>query len=255
MGPIQAELALLVLATARTGGMMIVAPLPWRRAPAKVRAALALILAVVAHGGTAPPPGDFGSLAEASLAVPSELLVGAAIGLVVRLSFAVVEIAGEMISPLFGLAAAAVFDPGMQATSTPLTKILVLLIGLLAVSAGVHRAVLGALLEGYRILPPGHVADSNLAVPMLVKLSSMALEVGVQVALPVLGMLLLTQVALAFVSRAAPTMQIFSIGFTVSTMVGGLSLLLALPDMGRMMLRDLLQVGSRIDALYYVLTR
>ncbi len=255
MDVIQAEIATLVLETTRTGGMMIVAPLPWRRAPVKVRAALALVLAVVAHGGYRPRPADLDTLVEVGLAVPSELLIGASIGLVVRFSFAVAEIAGETISPLFGLGTSAVFDPGTNASTTPLTKILSLLAGMLAVSAGVHRSVIAALLQGYRVLPPGHVADTNLALPMLIDLSLTAIRVGVQVALPVLGMLLLTQVALAFISRAAPTMQIFSIGFAVSTMVGGLSLLVAMPDMGRMMLRDLLQVGGRIDALFYILTR
>ena len=92
----------------------------------------------------------------------------------------------------------------------------------------------------------------NLAVPMLVDISAAALRVGLQVALPVLGMLLLTQVALAFVSRAAPSMQIFSIGFAVSTIVGGVCLLLALPSMGRMLLRELMQVsGAHRRTLLY----
>lgn len=256
MGPVERELAVLVLETSRTGGLMMVAPLPWRNAPAKLRALLALALSVVTHAG---PDGTanttLDSLALVVLAIPSELLVGAAIGLVIRLSFAVAEVAGETISPLFGLGAAAIFDPTTNATSTPLTKILLAMTGLIAVTAGVHRSVIGALLAGFRVLPAGQVADTNLAVPMLVELSAVALEVGLRVSMPVLGMLVLTQVALAFVSRAAPTMQIFSIGFAVSTIVGGVCLLIALPDMGRMVLRELFQITHRIDALYFLLTR
>ncbi len=255
MDPLRTELATLVLETARIGGMMMVAPLPWQRAPKRVRAALALLFAVIAHGAGTTPAAQLDTLAQVAVAVPSELLVGAAIGLVVRLSFAVAEVAGEAISPLFGLGASAMFDPNTNSSSTPLTKILFALTGLLAISAGVHRSVIAALIAGYRVLPPGHVADTNLAVPLLVKLSCLALEVGVRVAFPVLGMLLLTQIALAFVSRAAPTMQVFSIGFAIATMVGGVALLVAMPDMGRMLVRDLLQVGSRIDALFYMLTR
>ena len=252
MDPIRTELAILVLETSRTAGMMMVAPLPWKRAPQKIRAALALVLAVVAHGQA---PVVDKSLMELSLALPSELLLGAAIGLVVRLSFAAAEIAGETISPLFGLGASAMFDPSTNSSSTPLTKILFSLAGLLAVAAGVHRQVIAALIAGYRVVPAGQVVDTTAALPLLVNLSVLALEVGIRVALPVLGMLLLTQIALAFISRAAPTMQIFSIGFAVAIIVGGVALLVALPDMGRMLVRDLIQIGPRIDALFYSLTR
>jgi len=208
-----------------------------------------LLLAFVAHGGGAVPSSLADSIVYIALAVPSELLLGAAMGLVVRITTSISEITGDAISPLFGLGAAAVFDPQVNSSVTPLTRLLNLLVLSLAMAAGAHRVVIGAMLTSFRAIPPGYVVDVNLAVPALVRLCATTLEVGVRVALPVLAVLLLTQVALAFVSRAAPTMQIFSIGFAVSIMVGCVTFIVALPDMARAMLEDILQIGPRLAGL------
>jgi flagellar biosynthetic protein FliR len=249
MTPLQAEVATLMLETSRVGGMMLLAPLPWQRAPNRARAALALLLAFVAHGGSPPAPSAMDSLAYLVLALPSEVLLGASIGMVVRVATSISEVAGDAISPLFGLSAASAFDPQTHAAVSPLTSVLNLLLMSLALSLGAHRMVLGAVMMSFRAVPAGAVVDINLVVPMLVRLTAMSLEVGVRVALPVLAVLLLNQVALAFVSRAAPTMQIFSIGFAVSIIVGMITFVVALPDVGQALARELLRIGPRIEAL------
>ena len=85
--------------------------------------------------------------------------------------------------------------------------------------------------------------------PHRAMLSGEALSTGVKLAIPLIAVLLVTQVALAFVSRAAPAMQVFSIGFAVTTAVGAVLLIVLLPDFGYDIVADMSHVGERIEAL------
>jgi flagellar biosynthetic protein FliR len=69
----------------------------------------------------------------------------------------------------------------------------------------------------------------------------------VRLAIPVFGALLITQLGLAFLSRAAPAMQIFSVGFAVSLVTGGTVLVLALPELAREISYELAQISPRIE--------
>jgi flagellar biosynthetic protein FliR len=241
------EAALFVLETVRITGVVLSAPILWAQAPMRVRGALVLMLGLVCHGGARIAPTALDSLGRIAVVAPTELLVGIAMGLVVRLSVATVEVAGDAISPLMGLGAATLFDPQAQAQETALTRLLRLLLILLALFLGIHRVLLGSLVASFHVVPVGSVVDAGLALPDLLRLSSGALATGVRLALPVVATLLLTQLGLAFISRAAPSLQIFSVGFAISLIAGTLVLLISLPELAREIEVDLSQVGVRIE--------
>jgi flagellar biosynthetic protein FliR len=244
------EGAVLALETARSAGLVAIAPMFGLDAPMRVRAALVVVLAVIAHGSAAPAPQGVEQVASLVVAVPSEVFIGAAMGFVVRCALAVVEVAGDLASPLLGFGAASLFDPHTQAQETGLTRMLRLLAMLLGFLLGLHRVVIGSLLASYRVLPPGAIVSAHKAAVPLVALTSQTVEAGIRLALPVVAVLVLVQVALAFVSRAAPAMQIFSIGFAFSLVAGGLALLVALPDVAREIIVQLALVGRRIELLF-----
>ena len=84
---------------------------------------------------------------------------------------------------------------------------------------------------------------------LVMLLTNDAITTGVKLAIPILAVLLVTQVALAFVSRAAPAMQVFSIGFAVTTGVGAFLLFVTLPDFGYDVVAEMSRAGERIEAL------
>jgi flagellar biosynthetic protein FliR len=253
------ESMLLALELARVVGVLAVAPLPWSLAPLRVRAALALMLAGVAHGVSALPavatPTATWSVESVALAVGGELLVGAAMGFIVRLAIAAAEIAADVASPLIGLGVAQVFDPGLGGAQPLLAKLYRNFAILLALLLGVHRVLLGSLLESFRVIPAGHWVDVGLATPVIIEVSGQILATGVRLAIPVIAVLFVTQLALAFVSRAAPAMQIFSIGFAVMLAVGTAILILVLPDTAYGLLAELSRTGLRIETLLTALLR
>jgi flagellar biosynthetic protein FliR len=239
------ELLVLMLETARTAGLIVAAPLAWAEVPPRVRGAVAFMLALIGHRygqGTA-----ITGAMQAAFAIAPEFMMGLAMGFIVRLSVAAVEMVGESISPIMGLGAASLFDPHVQAQETGITRILRLLTLLLAVLLGLHRVLVASVIASFRVLPAGSFADPSLATPVLVRTSVDALAQGLRLALPVLAVLIVTQIALAFISRAAPSMQIFSIGFAITLIAGGLTLFAALPDIAMEIAADLSRVGSRIE--------
>lgn len=250
MQGIEAEVARLLLETSRVAGLMVVAPFPWSRAPDRARAIAALALAFLVHGSSARMPPGVDSMTLLVLAVPSEIILGAAMGFVVKLSFAAAETAGDFLAPMIGVGTASLFDPNTHSQTTPISQIVQLLTMSAALAAGVHRTVLGALVAGFHAMPPGFVIDTTPAVPELVRLAAISLEVALRVSLPVGAVLLLTQIALAFLSRTAPAMQLFSVGFVITIVVGVVCLLIALPDMTRVLLTDAMRIGARIDTLF-----
>lgn len=242
------EVGLLVLCCTRLTGLIIVAPLGWDVAPARLRAALVVSIALSIHG-VHPRLMDttqLGALSWLVLSV-SEFSMGAAMGFVVRVTIAIAEVAAEAFSPIMGLGAAQIFDPASASSQTVMAKAFKYLAVMLALVVGVHRVVLGALLSSFKVLPVGSIDAPGGAARPLLELVNATIGSGVRIAVPILSLLFMTQVALAFISRAAPAMQIFSVGFAVTLAVGAAAILLTLPDIGRELVVALSYVGRHVE--------
>ena len=98
----------------------------------------------------------------------------------------------------------------------------------------------------------GSLISPSQISPLLVEASSVVLSTGVRLALPILAVLMIVQLALGFVSRAAPAMQIFSVGFAFTLITGGVALSLALPDVGRELSVLFTSVGPRMEEVLRV---
>jgi flagellar biosynthetic protein FliR len=247
---LQTEGRLFVLECARISGVVIAAPLAWLNAPLRIRAALVLILAFVVHGSanSARVPG---TLLEAVWAAITEFALGAAMGLVVRFIVAMAEVAAESIAPMLGLGVAQLFDSGSHSNQNILTSILRHVSILIALAIGVHRLLLQALIAGFQLVPVGSVKLPAAGFKLLWDLSGQVLLVGARIALPLIAILFIVQLTLAFVSRAAPQLQIFSVGFAVATAVGLTTLALVLPDISRGFIIEYSKVSSHLEQLYF----
>jgi flagellar biosynthetic protein FliR len=246
---IQNHAALVVLEAIRISGMIIVAPLGFTQAPTRVKAGLVVLLTLAAHGEFAQSFVTETPLEGLAFSAASEFVLGVAIGLVPRLIVAAVEIAGEQIAPMMGLGVAQIFDPMAHGSQNVITSILRNLAVLLGVLVGLHRVVIGAVIGSFRVVPAGSIHGTSNLTELILALTNDAIGTGVKLAIPLLAVLLVTQLALAFVSRAAPAMQVFSIGFAVTTSVGALLLIVTLPDFGYDVAAEMSRAGERIEAL------
>ncbi|HTQ07622.1 MAG TPA: flagellar biosynthetic protein FliR [Polyangiaceae bacterium] len=235
---------------ARISGVVIVAPAPWTVAPVTVRAALVVLLSFVA---TVSPIGYEAHLSDqpltVALAIVSEAGIGACMGMTVRLIIASAEVAADFISPQLGIGVAQLFDPHMHASETAVGSIFRNLALLLTTLVGLHRQLLAALFGSFSVLPPGVVLNPGHAGGVVLALTTTSIEAGARIALPTVAVLFMVQVALAFIARAAPALQVFSVGFAVTLGVGLLVIVVSLPDSVRLVLTEMSHLDSRLSAL------
>jgi flagellar biosynthesis protein FliR len=137
----------------------------------------------------------------------------------------------------------------MHTSETPIGGIYRQLSILLAVIVGLHRQVLAALFGSFTVLPAGELVNPGRAGGAMLALTAQAIEAGVRLALPAVVVLFLVQVALAFIARAAPALQIFSVGFAVTLGVGVLVVVVSLPDSVRLLIAEMSHVDSHIQGI------
>lgn len=226
---VSAEALRFGLELARMTGLVAVAPLSWSFAPVRLRASLAMLATFALHGTVTGGSLDF-SVGRLFLGIFSELALGATLGFVARLALAVGEIAADSIAPAMGLGAAQMFDPTLGGQGTVLSKLIHYVALLVALTTGLHHLALGALFHSFEVVGPGALVSARDLAPAASTMVSETIVSGVTLALPFLVVLLIAQVALAFIARAAPQMQIFAVGFGVTLGVGTLLWLSFAPD-------------------------
>jgi len=188
--------------------------------PAKVKVLLALALTVlIAPLLPASPPLELLSL-EGLLLLAREILIGLAIGFVVQLVFDAIALGGQVISMTMGLGFA-VFIDRQNGVNIPVLGQLFMMLGMLVfLSLDGHLAVIELLATSFQLLPlTGPGPDRDLLGGLLTW-SSQVFIVAARIALPAVTALLIVNLSFGVMSRAAPTLNLFAIGFPVAMLLG-----------------------------------
>ncbi len=196
---------------------------------AKIGLAFFIALAVQASLPEAPRVG-VNDKESAGVAV-EQVLVGVSIGFAVRLIFASMELAGEVVGFQMGLNFAAFFDPTINSQSSAMGRFFSQMSLLLFIVTNAHLLVIGAFVSSFRAFPIGKPLLLTLSQMQLYQLGADIFFSGFWIALPVVGMLLFTNLALGVISRVAPQMNIFAVGFPITLVVGILGVALMLPTL------------------------
>lgn len=223
-------IAALLWPLTRILGLITASPMFGHRAvPLTVKLLLGVMLAsIVAPAVPAQPAADPASLAGLLILV-QELLIGLAMGFAMRIVFAAVEMAGEISSLTMGLGFATFFDPGTQGRSSAISQFLALVATMAFLAVNAHLVLLSALVESFSTLPVSAQPIYGGGFKQLADWGAKIFSTGVQLSLPIVAALLITNVALGILTRAAPQLNLFGIGFPVTLGVGMLVLAMSLP--------------------------
>ena len=199
-----------------------------RSVPRRARIGLAVLLAVLV--APALPQGAPVSpfTAEGALLIVQQILVGAALGLAVHVAFAAVGLAGDVIGLQMGLSFAAFIDPVNSEQSPIVGTFLTMTLMLVFVAINGHLLVIAALVDSFTTVPPVVTGVRWLDARRIAATGSALFAHALQIALPVIGAMLLTNLAFGILTRAAPQLNLFAVGFPVTLIVGLLVLLLGL---------------------------
>lgn len=155
----------------------------------------------------------------------TQMLIGLAMGFAAKVVFSAIDLAGEFIGAQMGLGFATFYDPNNATQSPVVTEFINLVALLLFLSLNGHLLYIATLSESFLVIPVSTSLPGQASWLNLVNLAGQIFSLGLLLSLPVLIALLITNFALAVLTRAAPQLNIFSLGFPL-TLLGGFVVLM-----------------------------
>jgi flagellar biosynthetic protein FliR len=219
-----------------------------RALPMRLRLMLALALALVLAPLAGPMPDVEIMSAPGFVITAQQLLIGVAMGFVLRMVFAAMELTGEMIGSLMGLGFASLVDPQNGVQVPVVSQFYVLLATLMFLALNGHLLWIEAVAESFRLIPVGTTGIAPEGAWALVGFASQVFGWAVRMALPIVAALLVVNLAFGVLARTSPQLNVFSVGFPAALLIGLALMLMTLPavllKVGPLTAEGLDQVGQ-----------
>lgn len=234
----------------RVGALFVAMPVfSSHNVPMRVRILLAAAVAV-AIGPTLPPPPPVAIFSLAGFVIGmQQVLVGSLIGFVVHLIFGATVFGGQNIAFNMGLGFASMIDPQTGVQVPVIAQLYLILSTLLFLGMDGHLLLIQIVSESFQAVPVDIVGLGSERLWTVVQWSNRMFAAGVLLSLPVVTALLLINLGFGVASRAAPQLNIFSVGFPITLLLGLLLIWIGLPgamelftrfaDDGYQLLRDM----------------
>jgi flagellar biosynthetic protein FliR len=225
--------ATFMLVFARIGTMVMLLPgLGEMSMPVRVRLTVALVLsAMFLPLHRAAYNLDLRDFAPVLLMLGHEILIGAILGLVARLSISALQVAGAVVAQQMGLGFVTAVDPAQGQQNVIVANFLAMLGLTLIFATDLHYLVIAALNDSYRIFAPGAAIMVGDVAQLMTTTVGGAFKVGIQLSAPFLIFGLLFNLGLGVLSRLMPQMQVFFVGLPLSILIGFLILLVVIGAM------------------------
>lgn len=216
----------------RVGAALMVAPVfGGGQTPMRVRLLLTLALTLLLTPLTPALPAPAVWSAQWFLQLSQQFAIGVAMGFVLRICFEAVALAGTLVSNGMGLGFAQMADP-VNGTSAPVvSNFFTVIATLIFLALDGHLVFIQLLADSLRSLPPGGAGLSAVSSQQIALAGLQLFAGAVQIALPATIALLLANMAFGVMSRAAPTLNLQSVGLPLSLVIGLLLLQASLPSL------------------------
>jgi flagellar biosynthesis protein FliR len=202
-----------------------------RSVPMRLRVALAFLVAVCAQA-TVPPVAPIPlDAAVTLLVVLQQLVIGVSLGFAVRIVFAAVEFAGELVGLQMGLNFAGFFDPATGGQTTAVSRFFGVTVSWVFIVTGGHLLVIAGVVQSLHSFPVGPEPFAFLKAVQPHRWGAEVFAIGLWIALPLVAMLLFVNLVMGIASRVAQQLNLFAIGFPITLSVGLVGVLLTLPMM------------------------
>ncbi|NLN16009.1 MAG: flagellar type III secretion system protein FliR [Firmicutes bacterium] len=241
----------LFLVFTRLSGLIVTAPLfSYRNVPILLKMAFASLLAAILFPYAMPPStAEFLSLSY-FLQVLEELALGLALGFVASLSLQAIYLAGQLMDVPMGFGMVNILDPQLGVQVPIMARFYNIVAILVFLGVNGHHMVLMALMRSFELLPIGQVSWGPGVVMALVRGFAWMFVLGVKIALPIMGAIFLTDIALGVIARSVPQMNVFLVGFPVKIGVGLFLLVFVVPTYVRVIAQLFSEGGDMLSHLW-----
>ena len=218
-----------LLLFARLGALLMSVPLFSEDAvPGRVRLLMTLGMTAGLWGLLGPTmPRLVGDEPRLAAMLVTELLIGLAIGMLIRMMFMAITIAGGIISLQIGLTSALLFDASAGGQVPVLSKLMNIAAVLVCMGLGVHHLWIATLVHSYSLFPVGTLPPAKDFLDLAIMTAGRTMAIGLGLSAPLVIYGLVFNMALGLASRLAPAIQIFFIAQPLN-LLGGIALLMLL---------------------------
>jgi flagellar biosynthetic protein FliR len=223
---------------ARIFGLLASAPIFNNAAqPQRIRLAFGLVITLALVPVLPPMPAIAPGSWTGMLTLAQQMLIGLMLGFTLRIAFAVIDVAGEIIGFQMSLSFAVFYDPQNAGQTPVLSEFLGLLAMLIFLALNGHLLTLQVLAESFRLLPVTATPFAAGSFASMLAWSSVLFSAGLLLALPLITALLISNLAMGVLARVAPQLNIFAVGFPVTLTAGFIVLMFSIPYFGTAMER------------------
>ena len=214
----------------RVAGMLMVAPLfAAAFVPARIRVLVAFTLALAIVPMLPPPPEVIPFSAAGLFVGVQQLLIGMAAGFILQLVFDGIVIGFQTVAMSMGLGFAVMVDNQRGVQVPMLSQFHVVIAMLLFLAMNGHLMMIGLLIDSFEYLPVGVSGLDAEAFRQIVAWGSHMFAGALRVALPAATAILLVNLSIGVISRAAPTLNLFAVGFPITMLTGFVVMMASLP--------------------------
>jgi len=215
----------------RIAAMMMASPIfNIRQIPVRFRMLLAVLITVLVQPVLPASPVVAVFSSEAALILLQQIGIGVALGFLMQMAFNALILGGQVMAFSMGLGFANMMDPA-NGVQVPVVSQFWLILAMLAfLLMNGHLVLISAIVDTFTVLPIAVDGFGRAGIWELLSWASRMFAAGLLVALPVIIALLLVNIGMGVVSRAAPQLNIFAIGFPITLMMGFLLIWITLPQ-------------------------
>lgn len=223
---VPADLELQVMAFfivfARVGAVLMLLPVFGEDTiPGRIRLMIAFAMSAALYGMLGEPARvalQGGAVLPAVLVM--ELLTGLAMGMIVKILFYAISMAGSIVSMQIGFSSAMIFDPAQSGQAPLLSKFVGIAAALVCMGMQVHHLWIGAIVHSYQSFPIGGLPPAHDFAQLAVAAVGRSMTLAISLAAPFLVYGIVFNVALGFAARVAPAIQVFFIAQPLNLMLG-----------------------------------
>jgi flagellar biosynthetic protein FliR len=231
-GQLETWLGQLLWPFVRVGSCLMVAPVfSSQSVPARIRIVLAGAIAMILAPMISIPPQLSAFSLEGLVVTAQQVVIGIALGFCLQLVFDGITLGGQLIANSMGLSYAMSVDPIRGVGTTALGELYTIFVTLVFLALDGHLRLIEVLADGFRTLPIGGTGFDAASLWQVVIWGGTLFSGALSIALPGITALLIVNLAFGMVSRAAPSLNLMSVGFPVILVFGLLVLVVSVPQL------------------------
>ncbi|MBF0500774.1 MAG: flagellar biosynthetic protein FliR [Candidatus Riflebacteria bacterium] len=178
-----------------------------------------------------------------------EMILGITMGFVVLVTIDALKFGGEIMGMQIGFSFIQVVDPESSRSQAVLAEFFQVMVVLLFLMMNGHAILLQAFIQSFDLIPIVSTQLPAAAVEEVVRLTATIFALGLQIAMPIVSVMLVSDIALGIIARTVPRMNIFQVGFAIKILLGFTTLIMLLPFISDFMKDLIQQVYGQVDTI------